>query len=218
MEDKIALLEACVRCGLHAKYSDVVHPGPRGPPVELLPVEKGYACAVDPASCAFACRSVEWMEKHVRDHPQHDAHLTNCYRSNVPLQTLFSPIGKKYFEVEPALKGIPSDDIFTKIVQEFLPSIPAPPITPSEPNERDALLRLTQWDVFMEPYYSDPSKRAAIMALKSAPAQNDIPFRRLHCAVLDYVKLGIEYGRKVSPNLTVRKHLVQGRTLSTVPL
>jgi hypothetical protein len=80
------------------------------------------------------------------------------------------------------------------------------------------LLRLMQWDTFMEPYYTVPSKRAAIIHLRSPPSQADSPLQQLRTAMQDYVRLGIKVGRDVSPNLTVRKHLVQGRHLSSVPL
>jgi hypothetical protein len=219
VEDKPAFMRACEQWKIHQTLAGVVHPNPRGPPVEGLAMDKGFACAMEPAGCAFACRSHEWMEKHVRAHPEHDPLLSNCYRSNVTIQTLFAHIGKKFFEVEPALRDIPPDDILTRLIQDFLPTLPAPSIPPSDnPNERDALLRLMQWDVYMEHYYTVPSKRAAILALKSPPRQADPAFQRLRVAMLDYVKLGMHVGKNVSPNLTVRKHLVQGRHLSTVPL
>lgn len=220
VENRDEFMEACTRWGVHQTYIDVLHPSPRGPPVELIPMEKGYACSVDPRSCAFACCSREWMEKHVGlQHPDHDSFISNCYRSQITLQTLFSPIGKKYVEVEPALRNVSNEDVFARIVQEYIPALPASSIPgPDNPNERDALLRLMQWDTFMEPYYTVPSKRAAIIHLRSPPSQADSPLQQLRTAMQDYVRLGIKVGRDVSPNLTVRKHLVQGRHLSSVPL
>jgi hypothetical protein len=70
----------------------------------------------------------------------------------------------------------------------------------------------------MEPYYTDPAKHAAIKALKAPATQTDPALNRLHTALQDYVQLGIHVGNTVSPNLTVRKHLVQGRHLSSIPL
>lgn len=57
--DKEAFVQACLRWHLHLKHSDVLYPSPRGPPVEVIPMLNGYACAVDPAGWAFACRSKE---------------------------------------------------------------------------------------------------------------------------------------------------------------
>ena len=218
--DKDAFVEACLHWRLHLKYSEILYPSPRGPPVEVIPMLDGYACAVDPAGCAFACCSKEWMEKHVhKDHPDRPALLTSCYRSGVKVQTLFPTFVKKYVEVEPALWNVPKDDVLTHVLRDFLPSIPGPSVTPPDSDrERDALLRLTQWDVIMQPYYTDPVKFAAVNALKANPRQADPAFHRLHTAMQDYIQHGLEIGRTVSPNLTVRKHLVQGRTLSSVPL
>jgi hypothetical protein len=69
----------------------------------------------------------------------------------------------------------------------------------------------------MKPYYTDSAKHASINALKDSPRQADPAFNKLCTAMQDYIHLGIEIGCTVSPNLTVRKHLVQGRNLSTVP-
>jgi hypothetical protein len=218
--DKDAFARACLRWHLHLKHSDILYPSPRGPPVEVIPTLNGFACAVDPAGCAFACCSKDWMEKHVRkDHPDRPALLTSCYRSGVKVQILFPTFMKKYVEVEPALWNVPKDDVLVHVLQDFLPTIPGPSVNPPDSDrERDALLRLTQWDVIMQPYYTDPAKCASIHALKASPRQADPAFHRLHTAMQDYIQRGLYIGRTVSPNLTVRKHLVQGRTLSSVPL
>ena len=135
------------------------------------------------------------------------------------MQTLFSSIGKKFIEVEPALWNVPQEHILPLIIQTFLPSLPVPSVEPTiSEHERDTLLRLTQWDVIMKPYYTDSAKHASINALKDSPRQADPAFNKLRTAMQDYIRLGIEIGRTVSPNLTVRKHLVQGRNLSAVPL
>ena len=68
--DRAGFLTACARWHLHGNYSDVLHPAPRGPPVEVLTRYTGYACAVDPVHCAYACRSKEWMEKQRRLHKE----------------------------------------------------------------------------------------------------------------------------------------------------
>jgi len=217
--DKAAFLDACQRWGIHEQHSDVVYPAPRGPPVEVLTCYTGFACAVDPTGCAFACCSKQWMEKHVRGHPEHPVLLSSGYRANVQVQTLFPTTFKKFFEVEPALWDVPEEDVLVRVIRDFIPTLPVPSIAPPESDrERDALLRLTQWDHVMKPYMADNSKLKSVLSLKSPSRQTDPAYSTLRTAMQDYIALGLEIGRTVSPNLTVRKHLVQGRKLSSVPL
>jgi hypothetical protein len=216
--DREKFTTACKRWKIHEDYDDVLIPSPRGPPVEAVDVYDGYACAVDPATCSFACTSKEWMEKHCREHPDRPIVSSSCYRSKVKIQNLF-PANRKFFETEPALWNVPQESVFSVVLQKLLPALPVPSIAAPDPAyERDALLRLTQWDVIMEPYYTDSAKHRAIQSLKESPRQGDPAFRALHDAMQDYIRLGMKIGRTVSPNITVRKHLVQGRILSSVPL
>jgi hypothetical protein len=216
--DKEKFVTACKRWKIHQDYNTVLIPSPRGPPVEAVDEYDGYACAVDPTTCAFACASEAWMEKHCREHPDRPMLLSSCYRSNVKVQMLF-PANRKFFEVEPALSNVPQESVLSVVLQKFLPALPVPSIAPPNPaHERDALLRLTQWDVVMKPYYTDPAKHRAIQSLKESPRQADPAFLVLRNAMQDYLRQGMEIGRTVSPNITVRKHLVQGRNLSNVPL
>jgi len=218
--DKIAFTAACERWGIIQLPERVLHPSPRGAPVEILKTYQGYACAVDPTGCSFACTSENWMKQHVRnDHTSHPALMTSCYRSNVPVQTLFRPFHKKYIEVQPALCNVAQDNVLARVLQDFLPTLPLPTITPPQNDkEIDPLLRLMQWHKYMEPYYLDSAKHTSVLALKAPARQTDPAYHRLHTAVQDYIEFGIHIGRTVSPNLTVRKHLVQGRHLSSVPL
>jgi len=160
---------------------DILHPFPQGPPVEAITQYTSYACSVDPVHCAYACRSQSWMEKHIRSaHPQRPTLMTSCYRSQVPVQTLFSIFHKKYVEVAPALWNIPQEDVLSHVIQHFLPTIPGPAVTPPlSDNERDALLRLMQWDVTMKPYYTNPAKHAMIKSLKEVPRQTDPTYYRV---------------------------------------
>ena len=217
--DKDEFLKVCRLWGVHEKHSDVIYPTPRGPPVEIISHYLGFACAVDPKSCAFACRSKAWMERHVRTHPDHPALLSSGYRANIHLQTLFSHTFKKFFEIVPILWDVPPEDVLVHVIRIFLPTIPIPSVLPpNSDHERDALLRLTQWDHIMEPYLADDVRMKSIISLKAPSRQTDPAYAKLRTAMQDYISLRLQIGRTVSPNLTVHKHLVQGRNLSNVPL
>jgi Orsellinic acid/F9775 biosynthesis cluster protein D len=91
VEDKLGFMGACERWEIHQTHADVVHLSLRGSPVAGLATEKGFACAIDPAGCTFACRSREWMGKHVKGRPQHNPLLSNCYRSNAKNSLKWNP-------------------------------------------------------------------------------------------------------------------------------
>jgi len=106
---------------IHLEVPSVIHPSPRGPPVEGVKKAKGWACSMDPALCAYCCCNLKGMENHVRTHPNHPPHMKNCYRVNVQLQTLFNKFGVKYFEVEPAFSNVSNGDALARILRDFLP-------------------------------------------------------------------------------------------------
>jgi hypothetical protein len=106
---------------IHLEVSSVLHPSPRGPPVEGIAEVKGWACSVDPVLCAYCCCNLKGMETHVRTHPNHPPDMKNCYRVNVQLQKLFNKFGVKYFEVEPAFSNVSNGDPLARILRDFLP-------------------------------------------------------------------------------------------------
>ena len=155
----------------------------------------------------------------MRNHPEHPVLLSSGYRADIQIQTLFLATFKKFFEVEPALWDVPEEDVLVRVIRDFIPTLPVPSIAPPESDrERDALLRLTQWDHVMKPYMADNSKLKSVLSLKTPSRQTDPAYSTLCTAMQDYIALGLEIGRTVSPNLTMRKHLIQGRKLSSIPL
>src|SRR5882762_8194424 len=80
--DKITFTAACECWGIIQLPEHVLHPSPRGAPVEILKTYQEYACAVDPTGCSFACISENWMKQYVRNnHTSHPALMTSCYQS-----------------------------------------------------------------------------------------------------------------------------------------
>ena len=120
-------------------------------------------------------------------------------------------------EVEPALWNVPKDDVLVHVLWDFLLTIPRPSVNPPDNDRKcDALLRLTQWDIIMQPYYTDPTKCTSIHTLKGSPHQANPAFHQLHMAIQDHIQWGLYIGRTVSANLTVHKHLVQESWMDTV--
>lgn len=209
---------ACASLAVHPDYSAVLHPYPRGPPVQHIRQTTGFACAADPEKCGFCCRSKEWMVRHVTTlHPKQVHRMSERYRSSVQLQTLFPNLGVKYFEVEPALAGVNSNAVLGRILQQFVPGLkPLPAQAPSTEREVNHLLRVVRWHEKMEPWYTVPAKLATIKALKSPYPAGDEDGQRIKLACKAYVDLATGMGRTCSPNLTIRKHLAQGRHLSQI--
>jgi hypothetical protein len=116
--------DLCDSLLIHMDTQSVVHPSPRGPPVEgIKPPELGWACTVDPAHCAYCCCSLKGMQNHVRSHTTRPPNVPDGFHSGVYLQTLFPTFGIKYFEVEPALRNISIDSPLTRILQTLFPNV-----------------------------------------------------------------------------------------------
>ena len=109
---------------IHSSTDTVIHPAPRGPPVEGIHRDFGLACSVDPANCAYCCRSKDTMETHVRSHSNRPTSVKDGYRTGVTVQTLFPKFARKFFEVEPALSCISGTSPLALILRDYLPSIP----------------------------------------------------------------------------------------------
>lgn len=214
--DRESFIQDCERHRIHFDVKDVRLPTPRGPPVEHIPIYDGLACAADPKSCFYCCRSVRTMEKHIRSHhPKRPSIMAHSYRQDVKVQSLFPNIGKQFFEVIPALARVPADNIVTRVLRDYLPSIPPPGVSaPCSDREVTPFLKLMQWGERMKNYRENPDQHVLIKALKSPPHATDSVFQNLHIACQRYINKATNLGHTVGNNLTVRKHLVQGRNLS----
>ena len=220
IQDSSSFFQECKQYGIHFKREDIRLPAPLGPPVERIPIHDGLACNADPASCTYCCKSIRTMEKHIRlIHPIRQSSLGQSYRENIKVQTLFSNFGQRFFQVLPALANIPSTNVITRILRDYLPSLPPPAVTsPNTDREVTPFLKVMGWVDRMKEFRESPDKHSLIKDLKSVPRTNDLVFQNLHATCQQYIRMAITLGRNVGNNLTVRKHLVQGRTLSNGPL
>jgi hypothetical protein len=151
---------------IHLDTSSVIHPSPRGPPVEGLaePVE-GYACSVDRANCDYCCTSLRRMETHVRTHLGRPLNMVDCYHSKVKLQKLFPHFGIKLFEVEPTLSNISITDPFSRILRDLLPVMPGESLfSPNLPRLGPDVLTLGWRPVQIPPYRWRIKRRRGLLS------------------------------------------------------
>ena len=220
IQDSHSFFQECKQHGIHFECEDIQLPAPQGPPVEYIIIHNGLACTAGPASCTYCCKSICTMEKHIcLIHPIHQYSLGQSYRENIKVKMLFSHFGQCFFEVLPALTNIPSTNIITHILHDYLPSLPPPAVTsPNTDHEVTPFLKVMGWVDHMKEFQESPDKHSYIKDLKSIPRMNDLVFQNLHATCQQYIRMAITLGRNIGNNLTVRKHLVQGRTLSNGPV
>ena len=220
IQDSHSFFQECKQHRIHFERKDIQLPAPWGPPVECIAIHDGLACNSDPASCMHCCKSIRTMEKHIHlIHPIRQSSLGQSYRENIKVQTLFSNFGQCFFEVLPALADIPSTNVITHILCDYLPSLPPPAVTsPNTDCEVTPFLKVMGWVDHMKEFQESPDKHSPIKDLKSVPRTNDLVFQNLLATCQQYIRMAITLGRNVGKNLMVRKHLVQGRTLSNGPL
>jgi hypothetical protein len=141
--DKEAFIKLAVEHKLHLDYEDVVHPAPRGPPIQMIETTKGLACSLSPSTCGYCTPSLKLMQTHTAS-SVHDEdrrpRKADCYREDVTLQTVFPWQKKiKWFEVEPALlsPSLAASNPLNFILQNIIPQqVPLGPPTKA-PSDRE---------------------------------------------------------------------------------
>ena len=105
------------------------------------------------------------------------------------------------------------------ILCDYLPNLPSPQVAPPNTDcEVTPFLKLMRWDEKMKEYREDPQKRVTIRFLKAPLRDDDKGFLRLRQATQQYISKGMDLRAFGGNSLIVRKHLVQGRTLSNIPM
>jgi len=186
-------------------------PAPRGPPVQGIPYVKGLACTAGPDACSYCCRSKATMQRHIREnHPE----ATTDSFIEATVQTLFEHVGHQFFQVCPELSEIAHRDPFTTIVSDFIPSMPAVPVLPARTErERTPFMKVLNWDLHMSEYRESRTQRTLALSLLDAPAEDEPHLRLLGSAVEKYIRGGMELSMAERQSLTVRKHLVHGKSI-----
>jgi hypothetical protein len=144
-------------------------PANHGPPVELVRVQPGFACAVSP--CPYAAPQQQTVVRHRRE-----VHSSRrCQREeNVMVQTLFPAVGKTYFIVNPTLVDLSQADPYTILVTSVLPSIP--PLEEQAPavgREIPPFHRVTQWWDMLGDLADSRHSRLRVIALAAVPGTSE---------------------------------------------
>ena len=210
-------------------YEAVAHPAPRGPPVQMIPEPtSGYACSLSPATCAFATPSYQLMENHVAK-AMHDQdrtpHVTNSFRRDVHLQTLFSWAKQlKWFEVTPELQpqSATSHNPLNLILQTILPqrlNLGPPPIQPVQDRERTRFMAFMNWDVKFADVRGDRRKHTLLQSLlRSLDRSSEDPLLKIKPAFLSLMeKANTYFGGGSNQAFAVRKHILHGENIAQIP-
>jgi hypothetical protein len=189
-----------------------IRPSPNGPPVQLIKLEDGLACNVDRASCSYCCCSRNHMENHIRAKHRLLSRQASGSHRPAKVQSLYSGVGRVYFEVKPELAGVPFHDPWHHIVQDYIPNLPlllvAPPNTE---RERTSFMKFMDWDQHLSDVLTDHSKLKLILTLKDRPTVEEGHLSRLTVVVQEYIRLGMRVCRSQTQSMAVQRILVHGR-------
>src|SRR5262249_13306937 len=108
-----------------SRTQEICHPGPGGAPVEILEQKADGFCCNLCTYCTVERKtfSNRWYQSHGKD-----SLIPADQRSHRGmLQTFFAPFGVQYFEVNPSIASLSSDDPFTIYMRDIVPSYKAFP-------------------------------------------------------------------------------------------
>lgn len=194
--------------------NSAIRPSPNGPPVQLIKCEDGLACNVDPAGCSYCCCSKAHMENHIRAKHRLLSGQASAYHRPAKVQSLYSGIGRAYFQVKPELEGVPFHDPWHHIVQDYIPNLP--PLSLAPPNtdrERTPFMKFMGWDQHLSDVLTDRSKLKlqAVLTLQQCPTAEEGHLSRLTAVVREYIRLGMKVCRSQTQSMGVQKILIHGR-------
>ena len=168
--------------------SDIQHPSPKGPPVEILSqVTNGFCCN----SCSYCAREKKTFMNHCYAKHGKEKQLPLDRRYHLgTVQTFFQPVGVQYFEVTPGLATLPKEDPFAIYIRDVVPQYKAFPATlPTNAREVPPLLQATQWHTHLQEYSTDHRKRAALRSLITLPSRStSTGINSLGSVVFQYLK------------------------------
>ena len=225
--DNEGFIRFAIEHKLPGQYEDVVHPAPRGPPLQMVKTSVGYACSLSPATCPYATPSLKLMERHTAssDHDEdRRPRKADCHRGDVTLQTVFPWQAKvKWFEVEPALlpPSLLSSSPINFILQNIIPArIPlGPPTKSPSDKERTRFMVFMNWDKRMEAYRTERKMHMQIKTLVQPPLpSSEHPFLKIKPAFQDLMEKASKYfGGGSTQAFAVCKHILHGADISRIP-
>lgn len=86
------------------------------------------------------------------------------------IQTFFSPVPQHFFQVNPDLENLASDDMFLIYLRDQVPAfVPFPANPPITEREVPPFLQMTQWHLHLKDYLSNFKTRSAVKDLVKLP-------------------------------------------------
>jgi len=148
--------------------SDICHPTPGGPPVEILKqIPDGFCCNM----CSYCAPEKKTFNNHWYATHGKEVQMPVALRHHQgTLQTFFHPVGVQYFEVNPSLSTVTKDDPFAIYIRDEVSKYaPFPATLPLNAREVPPLLQITQWHTHLGDYAVDYQKRSGLWSLVTLP-------------------------------------------------
>jgi hypothetical protein len=168
--------------------SDIQHPAPGGPPVEILKqISNGFCCNY----CSYCAPEKKSFSNHwYQKHSKTEQALVDQRFHIGTLQTFFHPVGVQYFEVNPELAHLSDDDAFAIYLRDIVPQYkPFPATLPTHAREVPPLLQVTQWHIHLAEYSTDHQKWMALRSLITLPSwSTSIGINSLGPLIFQYLK------------------------------
>jgi hypothetical protein len=185
---------------------EIASPLPGGPPVELLThYPDGFCCNL----CSYCAPNKSTMDNHwYKYHVEEEASGPDRYHRGT-LQTFFKPVGQHYFEVNPDLSSLPTDDMFTIYTRdEVAKYAPFPASSATNVCDIPLLLQVTQWHEHVAAYISDHHQRDALRSLVKLPGRHShVGLGRLGNIIFEYLKVIRDQAR--SSSIDMRRLLIE---------
>ncbi|KAI9461354.1 hypothetical protein HD554DRAFT_2176321 [Boletus coccyginus] len=213
-----AFIAFCGKKEVFMKPEEVVLPKPRGPPVEGIsdPVD-GYCCTTE-RECPYSMKDCSSMQCHNREKHRSVVMSDICLRA-AKVQTLFTAVGKVYFEVIPLAVSPQSGYGGLKAtVNRVLPAlndILEESCPTSEDREPPPLIRAMAWDKFLPELHANRRMCNPVITLKDWHKENEHGgiFVRLQCTITTYGNLAASCLDGHLQKMTIAKVLIYGQAI-----
>lgn len=145
-------------------------------PVELLKVyADAYCCNL----CTYCARTASTFNKHWSTHHKEFTATTEARFHHGSVQTFYSPVNTRYFEIDPSLLHAPAD-AFAVYLSKEVPNYPPFAVNiPKASREIPPLLAQTQWHVHLEDHIKAKQQRLALLDLVRPPSISKSPMFKL---------------------------------------
>lgn len=180
--------------------TNIPAPPPKGPPVEGLQIhDNGFCCNF----CSYCSPGRRAFQTHWSNH-HNSIQLPTEDRSHTGfIQTFFNPLPQRYFEVNPLLAKVSSEDVYAIFIRDIKSNFNPFPTNPAiNSHEIPPLLKVTDWHNHLQEYCSDCSKRKKLMTLTTLPTRpSKTGLDSLGDLVLTYLKEIGKLSKKMTLNM-----------------